>query len=1177
MKTKFLSFLVLTVILSTITVSTQTVNWVQYLKSQTPPPFRQGHTLYPLTFFGFGSDLRDYPTTSELATNWGFALEFSDAPNVNPADTNKIKTILNDPNSYEYKLIQLAKSNPTKYKLHLPAFQFRNQGMIPFTQAECPDCYSRDSEGNVIVELNVPTLNPLMSEELITRIGERYAWPFKYIERQFGVKVGMGIHQGEAAHWSWDKDPVVVADRGSEDKNIYRDKKFARIIKGFFTPIQTSLKDDGLFVYYSNGGHWDKGRFGGAVNGVPYYVEHTIDATVLPNVEHYWGSFNGRGACDNFPTQTFSFLTKYLASTGQEIALGRPFSYEWTSPYWGTDISGLNAPMDTWTGALKCMYVGGMLGSNIGFYGSDAIYPATFNAAAPPLHVAQTQASARVHALFSWIEPFVRNSDLLPGPHMHAYTSLPAYEFLKQMNDNGTSNPANCGSRVMARKHKTNNEWLISAWNSNGVDRDVTVNIPVLGDVTLRLRKTGTLYYARLTGATQELTMLDTDGIVNTIDTTLLKSKYGHMYSTPNVAVSGVTVSPATATIASVGNTLDLKAIVTPADVINKFVTWTTSNKNIAWVSPSGVVTAVTPGTVTITATTFNGKLSASSTITVDNQPVSVKGISMLPLFSGMDLNDKLQLVVKVAPENAANKNATWSSNNPSVATVSNTGVVNALSVGNAEITATSVDGGKTAKTSIMVTPYSGGDGLRGFYYSNTTLSSVPVASRVDTVINFNWTATPLVTPFPSINRNKFSAVWAGQIQPIFSEDYTFETYSDDGVRLWVNNILIIDNWQLNTTGSTKRGTISLKAGVKYNIVMQYFQDGHSSTIKLSWSSDSQAKEIIRKSRLFSAAQFVPVTALSILPATASVDVNASLQLESLITPSNATNRNVNWTSTNTSVAGVSTSGLVRGISAGTALIIASIGDGSLKDTTVLTVNKKVSTSSSIFTNQIPELYGNEGDFEFGMKFQSTNNGYITKIRYYKTEGEQGTHTGRIWNTSGKQLASVVFTGESAIGWQEMALATPLAIIAGTTYIVSVNSNLTFAQTPYGLVSAIENGYLKALSGVNGVYHPTPGSFPNQSVNSTNYFRDVVFELSLTSGVNGTKSNNEVLIYPNPTNGVVHIKAPERSKIEILDMMGRKIYTGITNAFVETIDLSGQHGLFLIRVGNEVTHKLIVK
>jgi hypothetical protein len=152
----------------------------------------------------------------------------------------------------------------------------------------------------------------------------------------------------------------------------------------------------------------------------------------------------------------------------------------------------------------------------------------------------------------------------------------------------------------------------------------------------------------------------------------------------------------------------------------------------------------------------------------------------------------------------------------------------------------------------------------------------------------------------------------------------------------------------------------------------------------------------------------------------------------------------------------------------------------------------------SLFTTQTPSQpnetdgAGSAGDYELGMRFSASVNGQITGIRYWKAASETGTHTGRIWSSTGTLLASVAFTGETASGWQTKALATPLNITAGTQYIVSVNVTSRYAATTSGFSSAVSNAGLTAPVGA-GIFSGTPGSFPTASYSNTNYFRDVVF------------------------------------------------------------------------------------
>jgi Domain of unknown function (DUF4347)/Domain of unknown function (DUF4082) len=188
-------------------------------------------------------------------------------------------------------------------------------------------------------------------------------------------------------------------------------------------------------------------------------------------------------------------------------------------------------------------------------------------------------------------------------------------------------------------------------------------------------------------------------------------------------------------------------------------------------------------------------------------------------------------------------------------------------------------------------------------------------------------------------------------------------------------------------------------------------------------------------------------------------------------------------------------------------------------------INSYQGLLASVFTTQTPtetsvtDGSGSAGDYELGMEFRSTKAGQISAIRYYKAPNETGSHTGRIWSSTGTLLASVTFTNETASGWQQQVLATPLTIQANTTYIVSVNTNSYYALTTNGLATTITNGDLSAVAdGSNGVYNATPGNFPTQSYQNSNYFRDIVFTANPTPNnnpgtvtISGTTTQNQTL------------------------------------------------------------------
>lgn len=167
-------------------------------------------------------------------------------------------------------------------------------------------------------------------------------------------------------------------------------------------------------------------------------------------------------------------------------------------------------------------------------------------------------------------------------------------------------------------------------------------------------------------------------------------------------AVTGITVTPASATI-FVGNTTTLTANVTPANASNQSVTWSSSNTNVATVNANGVVTGVSEGVATITATTADGGYTATATITVN--PVRVTGVTLDQSTITLRTSGTTtqQLTATIAPANATNKNVTWTSANTSIATVSNTGLVTAVAPGTTTVTVTTEDGGYTATCTVKV------------------------------------------------------------------------------------------------------------------------------------------------------------------------------------------------------------------------------------------------------------------------------------------------------------------------------------------------------------------------------------------------------------------------------------------------------------------------------------------
>ena len=169
-----------------------------------------------------------------------------------------------------------------------------------------------------------------------------------------------------------------------------------------------------------------------------------------------------------------------------------------------------------------------------------------------------------------------------------------------------------------------------------------------------------------------------------------------------NVPVTGVSVSPTTVSLIN-NETQQLTATITPSDASNKMVSWTSSNPSVATVSSTGLVSGVSGGSTTITATTQDGGKTASSEVTVTIVNIPVSGISVSPTTAKLNIGQKTQLTTTIEPSNASNKIVSWSSGNNSIATVSSTGLVTGLSEGTTAITATTEDGAKVAACEITV------------------------------------------------------------------------------------------------------------------------------------------------------------------------------------------------------------------------------------------------------------------------------------------------------------------------------------------------------------------------------------------------------------------------------------------------------------------------------------------
>ena len=136
---------------------------------------------------------------------------------------------------------------------------------------------------------------------------------------------------------------------------------------------------------------------------------------------------------------------------------------------------------------------------------------------------------------------------------------------------------------------------------------------------------------------------------------------------------------------------------------------------------------------------------------------------------------------------------------------------------------------------------------------------------------------------------------------------------------------------------------------------------------------------------------------------------------------------------------------------------------------------------------------------EVGVRFRSDVAGSITGIRFYKTSGNTGPHTGTLWSNGGTNMGTVTFTGESASGWQEATFDEPVAILPDTTYVASYHTTVGRYATGTSFATAGRQPAAARAAGRGGrgqrrVPYGGGGTFPTNTFGSSNYLVDVVFE-----------------------------------------------------------------------------------
>ena len=340
------------------------------------------------------------------------------------------------------------------------------------------------------------------------------------------------------------------------------------------------------------------------------------------------------------------------------------------------------------------------------------------------------------------------------------------------------------------------------------------------------------------------------------------------------------------------GTTAQLKATVLPENATYKNVTWRSSNESIATVDQNGKVTAKSTGTATITVTTKDGSKTDTCEVTVTAKAIPVTGVTLdkdrLDLIEG----EAAQLTATVLPEDATNKNVTWKSSTPSIATVDQSGNIKAVSEGIATITVTTEDGSKKDTCEV-----------------NVAKKVIPVTSV-------------------SLNKNKLEMVEGDDAQltaTVLPENATNKSVT------WKSSTESVATVDQN--GNIK----AISGGYTYVYV-----------ITVDGNKIDSCEVIVTK-------KVIPVTGVTLDKDKLGLYEDETVQLIPTVLPENATNKNIIWSSSNESVATVDQNGNVTAIAAGgwgpgLAIITATTEDGGYKADCVVTVSPPVEVGKNYDT-----------------------------------------------------------------------------------------------------------------------------------------------------------------------------------------------------------------------------------
>jgi uncharacterized protein YjdB len=397
---------------------------------------------------------------------------------------------------------------------------------------------------------------------------------------------------------------------------------------------------------------------------------------------------------------------------------------------------------------------------------------------------------------------------------------------------------------------------------------------------------------------------------------------------------------------------------VYPTDVV-----FTVSDSSIATITQvngtSATLTGVSSGTVTVTATSATGGFTSTRTFTIVVPTISVTSVSAVSGASSVFVGSTITLSASVSPADATNKTITWLSGATGTATVdASTGVVTGIASGTATITATTSDGSFTATKSIVVTKpvtsISAVSGASTVGIGSTITLSASVSPADATVQTITWSSDAIGTATVDASTGVVTGIASGTATiTATTSDGSFTATKSIVVTKPVTSISAVSGASTVLVGST----ITLSASVSpadATVQTITWLSGATGTATVDAStgvvtgvaSGTATITATTADGGFTATKSITVTTapvavsgISAISGSSSVSVGSTITLSASVTPGNATNKTIMWSSDAIGTATVNSStGVVTGVSVGTATITATTAEGTHTATKEITV-----------------------------------------------------------------------------------------------------------------------------------------------------------------------------------------------------------------------------------------------